>query len=516
MIDESEFFREVALRICGSLEIEKGLWHSFLYMRKILPVDSLTLTFYDANSGILEIAATASDKGGYARSDKIFMPPHLRKELEEPDKFPLVRTAADIHKDQIADLVARRIKCPHLSVIVARFMVEGKFIGSLNVHAAGKGRYSPDHLRLLSLVNEPFAVALANCRRYLELHRLKELLADNSKYFENELRKDFGDVIIGSETGLKEVMDQVLTVASSNTPVLLVGETGTGKEIIANAIHELSPRANAPLIKVNCGAIPESLIDSELFGHEKGAFTGALAQKRGRFERADGGTIFLDEVSELPLDAQVRLLRVLQEKEIERVGGNSSLKVNIRIISATNRDLRQLINNRSFRDDLYYRLGVFPIHIPSLRQRKADIPSLVSHFMKKKATELGFRFAPVLAPGSLDVLTRYEWPGNVRELSNTVERALLLFKANPLKFDDIQVLCPQMNTHAESVETNLEMALDAVESRHIRRVLEMTGGRIEGKKGAAAVLCVNSGTLRHKMRKLGIPFGRAAKISGRS
>ncbi len=513
MISDNEFFREVSLRICGSLDIEKALWHCLLYMREVLPADALTLTFYDANSGILEIVASATAMGGLVRSEKILIPQHLRKELQEPEKYPLVRMAPDIRTDAIAYLVAKQIECPFLSVIVARFMVEGKFLGSLNVHAAAAEGYTAEHLRLLSLVNEPFGVALANCRKYLELMRLKEILADDRKYFESELRRPYGDLIVGAESGLKEVMEQVMTVASSFTPVLLHGETGTGKELIANAIHKLSPRAQGPLIKVNCGAIPESLIDSELFGHEKGAFTGALSRKRGRFERADQGTIFLDEVSELPLAAQVRLLRALQEKEIERVGGTSPIKVNIRIISATNRDLLPLIKNRTFRDDLYYRLGVFPIHIPPLRQRKSDIPNLVSHFVKTKAAELGFCFDPVLAPGALDILCQYDWPGNVRELSNAVERSLLLFKSKPLKFEEILGLSTAASMPPQDVAVNQDLALNAMESKHIRGVLAMTGGRVEGKKGAAALLDINPGTLRHKMRKLGIPFGRAARKS---
>ena len=514
MINENEFFREVALRICGSLEIDKALWNCLLYMQGVMPVNALTLTIYDANSGILEIVATATAGGGAVRSEKILVPQQLRRELQEPEKYPLVRMAADIRADTIAHLVAKQIDCPHRSILVVRFIMEGKFLGSLNVHAAATGMFTGEHLRLLSLVNEPFGVALANCRKYLELMRLKEILADDRKYFESELRRSYGDPIVGSESGLKEVMEQVMTVAPSFTPVLLHGETGTGKELIANAIHKLSPRAQGPLIKVNCGAIPESLIDSELFGHEKGAFTGALTRKRGRFERADQGTIFLDEVSELPPEAQVRLLRVLQEKEIERVGGTNPIKVNIRIISATNRELLPLIKNRSFRDDLYYRLGVFPIHIPPLRQRKSDIPSLVSHFMKTKASELGLCFDPVLAPGALDLLCQYDWPGNVRELCNAVERALLLFKSKPLKFEEILGLSTAARIFPEGVAVNQDLALDAVESKHIRGVLAMTRGRVEGKKGAAALLNVNPGTLRHKMRKLGIPFGRAAKKNG--
>src|SRR5208283_1001220 len=509
-VNENEFFREVALRICGSLDIEKALWHCFLYVRDIIPTDSLTVTFYHSNEGILEIVATANEKGGFTRSDKIPVPFHLREQLEEPLKFPRVRVASDVYKDDLAGMVAKKLHCPDSSVIVARFIVEGRLFGSLNVIANGKGRYTEDHLRLLSLVNEPFAVALANSSRYLELLKLKERLADSSKYFENELRKDFGEVIIGAEHGLKGVMEQILQVASSTSPVLIYGETGTGKELIANVIHKLSPRNHGPLIKVNCGAIPESLIDSELFGHEKGSFTGALSMKRGRFERADGGTIFLDEVSELPLNAQVRLLRVLQEKEFERVGGVKPIAVDIRIISATNRILIKLVDTGSFRDDLYYRLGVFPIQIPPLRRRKADIPALVQHFMRKKAREMGLHIIPELAPGAIEGLMEYEWPGNVRELNNAVERALLVHRGHPLRFEDILGLSTKKNIHAEYLENNGDFALKSVEANHIRRVMEMTGGRVEGTKGAASILGIKPGTLRHRMRQLCIPFGKAA------
>jgi transcriptional regulator with GAF, ATPase, and Fis domain len=512
MINENRFFKEVALRICGSLDIEKALWHCFLYIRHIIQTDSLTVTFYDPDNAILEIVATADDKGGFARSDKIHIPPHLRNQLDEPGKYPRVRIINDVYKeDDLAGLVARKMEYPDSSVIVVRFIVEGKLFGSLNACLTGKGRYTDKHLHLWSLVNEPFAVALANARQYREQVKMKERLADSSKYFENELRKNIGDVIIGADLGLKGVMEQIQQVAPSTSPVLLHGETGTGKELVANIIHKSSPRHNGPLIKVNCGAIPETLIDSELFGHEKGAFTGALAQKRGRFERADGGTIFLDEISELPLNAQVRLLRVLQEKEFERVGGSSPVKVDIRIISATNKSLIKLVETGSFRDDLYYRLGVFPIQIPSLRQRKEDIPAMVEHFMQKKAKEMGLRFMPRLASGALRELIGYDWPGNVRELNNAVERALLVYREKPLQFADILGLSARKKTLEEYFAEGTDLSLNNFEAKHIKRVMEKTGGRVEGPTGAAAVLGVKSGTLRHRMRKLGIPFGKIAK-----
>ena len=296
-------------------------------------------------------------------------------------------------------------------------------------------------------------------------------------------------------------MDMVRQVAPLTSPVLLLGETGTGKEIIATAIHNLSPRKNAPFIKVNCGAIPETLMDSELFGHEKGAFTGALSQKRGRFERANGGTIFLDEIGELTFGVQVRLLRVLQEKEIERVGGTEPIHVDIRVIAATHRNLETMLAEGEFREDLYFRLKVFPIVIPPLRDRLADIPILVQYFMQRKAREMGLIQIPTLAPKAIDRLMNYQWPGNVRELQNAVERALILSKGNPFIFDDLGGISKKI-TEKPDLPDEDSLALDHVISRHIMRVLEMTGGRVSGGNGAAKLLQLNPSTFRQKMRKL--------------
>ena len=259
---------------------------------------------------------------------------------------------------------------------------------------------------------------------------------------------------------------------------------------------------------MNCGAIPETLVDSELFGHEKGAFTGAIAQKRGRFERAQGGTIFLDEVSELPPQVQVRLLRVLQEKEIERVGGTKPIKVDARIVSATNRDLESLVEKGQFREDLYFRLSVFPISVPPLRERRDDIPALVHHFILKKAREMVMPVIPTLAPGEIDRLMAYDWPGNVRELENAVERGIILSDAASVTFADIIGRpAPSSGEGGPPGEQETER-LEEVEARHIEAVLKKAGGKVSGKGGAAALLDVNPNTLRHRMRKLGIRFGR--------
>jgi len=347
--------------------------------------------------------------------------------------------------------------------------------------------------------------------QHQEVSRLKDMLADDNRYLYQELRSAAGDEVIGSDFGLRSVMEMVKQVAPIDSPVLLLGETGTGKEVIANAIHYSSPRRDGPFIKVNCGAIPETLLDSELFGHEKGAFTGAISQKRGRFERANKGTIFLDEIGELPAQAQVRLLRVLQTKEIERVGGTTYIPVDVRIISATNRNLQEMIASGRFREDLWFRLNVFPIMIPPLRQRREDIPSLLHHLIDRKSKELRLAKRPVLPTGAIDRLRAYDWPGNVRELENLIERALIQSRGGGmLSFETL--LTPQVpggrEVTGDAGRNRTVLSLDEINAQHIRQALEMAGGKINGPGGAAQILGLNPNTLRSRMNKLGIPFGR--------
>ena len=316
--------------------------------------------------------------------------------------------------------------------------------------------------------------------------------------------------VVGADFGLREVMELVRHVAVLNSPVLLLGETGVGKDVIANAIHQLSLRRENPFIVVNCGGIPESLIDSELFGHEKGAFTGALSKKRGRFERADKGTIFLDEIGELPPKAQVRLLRVLQNQVIERVGATSSIGLDIRVIAATNRNLKKMVKQGEFREDLWFRLNVFPITIPPLRQRPLDIPALVQYFIEQKSSEMNLPDIPKLADGAVEGLMDYAWPGNVRELQNIVERSLILKPRGPVSFDHLD----HKANRKRAAETPIEEGpyrLDDVIIAHINRVLAKTGGKVHGPDGAAGLLGINSSTLRNKMNKLGIQYGRKQK-----
>jgi len=506
VIDENKFFREVSIRMCGSLDIDKALYLCFQYISQTMPIDELIILTYNCKAKSFRSVAIADSLGGRCTADEIFLTPAAQLTIENPETLPRTRNVLSTGDDPIGNCLSEQLHWPLCSVLINRLVIEGQYIGSLIATVKGEGKYNDEHLKLWGLVNEPAAIALANHLRYQEIIRIKELLADDKHYLQNELRGG-GTTLIGADYGLQQVMENVRLVAPLLSPVLLIGETGTGKEVIANAIHELSPKSNGPLIKVNCGAISEMLVDSELFGHEKGAFTGAIAQKRGRFERANGGTIFLDEVSELPLSVQVHLLRVLQEKEIERVGGHTTIKVDVRIISATNRNLEELIKEGRFREDLFFRLNVFPIVVPPLRKRKNDIPLLVQHFIHKKAREMVLPQIPIPSPGEIDRLMQYDWPGNVRELENVVERAIILSKDKHLTFGDtIGCETPvHENRPAEEQETQ---RLDELEARHIEAVLNKVERRVSGKGGAAELLGINPNTLRHRMRKLGISFGR--------
>ncbi len=315
--------------------------------------------------------------------------------------------------------------------------------------------------------------------------------------------------MIGADKGLAKAMEQVRQVAGLDTSVLLLGETGVGKGLIASQIHTMSARRAGAFVSVNCGAIPETLVDSELFGHEKGAFTGAVLRKQGRFERADKGTVFLDEIGELPLPAQVRLLNVLQNREIERVGSSCSYPVNIRVISATHRDLESMISKGSFRKDLWFRLNVFPIHIPALRHRKADIHDLAEYFIRKKAKKLKLGSLPQLKKSTARQLTDYHWPGNVRELENVVERAMICCRNGTLDFTGI------LSGKIQAVHTVPEgfcpasfLSLDQANRIHITNALASAKGKINGPGGAAQLLNIHPNTLRKRMDRLGIRYGK--------
>ena len=512
-IDENMFFRESTLRICGSIEIETALGEFFHYVREYIPADNVYLHYIKLEQKQGVVFGMADHRGG-RRLDIRFDHPspvwrYIGDGADLPEEFILNRADQNPLGRRMLEVVGIDTK---YSVLMMRLIIENKEVGVVGFGARGWNRFKQEDLDLLRLLRAPFAIALSNSRRYYELLELKNLLADDNRYLQHELLLQKTEDIVGAEFGLGQVMQMVHQVAPLSSPVLLLGETGVGKEVIANAIHNASLRKNQPFIKVNCGAIPEMLIDSELFGHEKGAFTGAFEKRRGRFERAHRGTIFLDEVGELPMAAQLRFLRVLQEMEFEPVGASRGVRVDVRVIAATNRNLDALIAEGRFRQDLYFRLNVFPVKIPPLRDRKCDIPALVHHFILKKYRKMGFENFPVLSGDAFNVLNAHDWPGNIRELENAVEKAMIVCRDNTLRFEHIREYQPDPAFEKQTLTDNFPPALDDVISTHIKTVLKMAGGKINGPGGAAERLNINPATLRHKMRKLGIPFGRGVSV----
>jgi formate hydrogenlyase transcriptional activator len=380
--------------------------------------------------------------------------------------------------------------------------------GALFFMSSATGAYRNASQSLLEQVAEAVAVALDDCLAHEEVRRLRDQLAAENVYLQEEIRSEHNfEEIVGNCPALVATLKQAEQVAHTDSTVLLLGETGTGKEIIARAIHNRSPRKDRALVKVNCGAISAGLVESELFGHVKGAFTGALANRDGRFKLADGGTLFLDEVSELPPDTQVKLLRVLQEQEFEPIGSSVTVRVDVRIIAATNRDLEERVREGKFRADLFYRLNVFPITVPPLRQRGGDISLLAIFFMEKFARKLG-KEVNGISEEAMRRLTSYTWPGNIRELQNVIERAVILSPGPTLTLDQEKLLVPlaaaapsEPTSSASSTES---ASLSDVERRHIQSVLEQTGWVIEGSRGAARILSLHPNTLRFRMQKLGI------------
>ncbi|HEU5171541.1 MAG TPA: sigma 54-interacting transcriptional regulator [Gemmatimonadales bacterium] len=388
----------------------------------------------------------------------------------------------------------------HLGQPLAVLYLENR----LTAHA-----FTAERAQLMEILSSQAAISIQNARLFAEVSRLRDRLQAENVYLKEEIKVHHGfEDIVGRSAALQRMLAQAEQVAPSDTTVLVTGETGTGKELLARAIHNLSPRRERPMVAVNCGAISPGLVESELFGHERGAFTGAVARRIGRFELADGGTLFLDEVGDLPLDLQVKLLRVLQEGEIERVGGTRPIKVNVRVIAATHRDLAVLVHEGQFRADLFYRLHVFPIRTPALRERPEDIPELVRHFVLKYAAKLGKRF-DAIPKGVLDRLTAYAWPGNIRELGNVVERSVILSQGSTLQLDEWQSPRDTSEGSAVAVMTTLE----DLERRHIVQVLEQTGWRVSGPKGAAQLLGLKPTTLEARMKKLGVQRPSASTTS---
>jgi len=378
-------------------------------------------------------------------------------------------------------------------------------LGTLNVGRLRESAFTPADVDLLTDVAQQVSIAVENGMAYREIAELKEKLNTEKLYLEDEIRTSFNfGEIVGESPALTQVLQQVEIVAPTDSTVLIQGETGTGKELIARAIHRLSGRRDCTFVKLNCAAIPTGLLESELFGHEKGAFTGAIAQKVGRFELAQGGTLFLDEVGDIPLELQSKFLRVLQEQEFERLGGTRTIRVDIRLVAATNRDLTAMVANREFRSDLYYRLNVFPIVNPPLRDRRDDIPRLVQFFTRKFAKRMNKSLSSI-PTATMTALSRYHWPGNIRELENFIERAVILSRGSSLEpplaelTQRTALAAPDAPAAAAALAT-----LEDAERDHIRRALEQTNWLIGGPSGAAARLGMKRTTLQSKMERLGI------------
>jgi transcriptional regulator with GAF, ATPase, and Fis domain len=500
--------------VCRHIRIGESLERVAPILSRRLPAEVVLVRTLEPARSCLETVAEGECRPGGPR------PNRAKTECSATD---LERLLVWCHRGEVVRLPVRSAQRRLPSLLPGG--LEGEVLaGPLNAEEGHAGvllavtsvphSFRDEHVELLASLLDPFTVALENDRRLHELSSLREAVeADNRSLLSRLDRHDISDSIVGAETGLRPVMEQIELVARSDAPVLILGETGSGKEVVARAIHNRSRRAPGPFVRVNCGAIPPDLVDSELFGHERGSFTGAVADRKGWFERADGGTLFLDECGELPVAAQVRLLRVLQDGVLERVGGEKPMHVDVRIVAATHRDLQSWVAGGRFREDLWYRIAVFPIKLPPLRDRPSDIPSLAAHFALRAAKRLGM---PPLVPSGSDInlLVSYSWPGNVRELAAVIERAAILGGGERLDIAHALGTAPVRSATAATASAESPLAappadaplptLDAAMARHIEEALRRTHGRIEGPHGAAAVLDINPHTLRARMRKLGV------------
>jgi len=397
------------------------------------------------------------------------------------------------------------------TVCVLPLVSRGRVLGVFGVVKYQDNAFTGDDVGFLTQIANQVAIAVENALAFEEIRELKDKLAQEKLYLEDEIRSEMNFAqMVGTSASLRKILKRVETVAPTDSTVLIYGETGTGKELIARAIHDLSPRRSKPFVKLNCAAIPTGLLESELFGHEKGAFTGAIAQRIGRFEVANGGTIFLDEIGEIPLELQTKLLRVLQEREFERLGSSRTLRTDARLIAATNRDLEAMVSEQKFRSDLFFRVNVFPVQMPPLREREGDIPLLARHFAQQFSRRMN-KVIETIPSATMDALCRYHWPGNIRELQNVIERAVIVSTSPALSVDLADLNFPKAGREIEkSVSpkpaTNgaLHDVLEQSERQQILKALELCNWVVAGPKGAAAQLGMKRSTLQQRIRKLGI------------
>lgn len=492
--DRSQLLLELNNTLVSNLNLRQLVSAISSCLRRVLPHDAAGLALYDKEINKLRVTALEfPSKEDVFVEDEILELEGTAGGLAYTTRKPVLRDY-----DDLAGPVGKRAGLK--SSCTVPLISHDRTLGVLGIASLRESAFTRADIELLDQVGKQVAIAVENALAFREIDSLKNQLKEEKLYLEEEIRTEYNfEEIIGSSVALRRVLQDVETVARTDSTVLIYGETGTGKELIAHAIHNLSQRRERTLVKVNCAAIPTGLLESEFFGHEKGAFTGAIDRRIGRFELANQGTIFLDEVEDIPLELQSKLLRVLQEHEFERLGSSRTLRVDVRVVAATNSDLSQLVAERKFRTDLFYRLNVFPINVPPLRERREDIPLLVNFFAHKFAQQMRKQIERV-PKETMAALTSYHWPGNIRELQNLVERGVILTRGTSLEIP----LGELKQATKFSIQSDGATTLEAVEREHILRILGESNWIIGGPSGAAARLGMNRTTLNHRMRKLGI------------
>jgi formate hydrogenlyase transcriptional activator len=514
--DQLQLLLDVTNQVVSNLELRDLLRAISHDVRRVMQCDYAGLSLPDGGNKGLRVYAMDFPEG------KGFFHEELVYSIEESPSGTAFRTMKPL---TLQSPFTGWLNYPVVQMAVREGLKSFCFLPLINRNRAigvlvlGRLRddaFSQADISFLAQTANQIALAVENALDYREIRELKEQLSKEKLYLEDEIRAEMNFAqVIGNSASLRKVLRRVETVAPTDSTVLIYGETGTGKELIARAIHDLSPRQSKPFVKLNCAAIPTGLLESELFGHEKGAFTGAIAQRIGRFEVADGGTIFLDEIGEIPLELQTKLLRVLQEREFERLGSSRTLRTDARLIAATNRDLEAMVSEQKFRSDLFFRLNVFPVHVPPLRERQGDIPLLVRHFTQQFSRRMN-REIETIPSAAMDALCRYHWPGNVRELQNVIERAVIVSTGPALNVDVADLKFPKVSHSGERATapnstTNgaLHHLLEDTERQQILHALKQCNWVVAGPRGAAALLGMNRSTLQVRIRKLGISRGTA-------
>jgi formate hydrogenlyase transcriptional activator len=505
--EKLQLLLELTNRVVSNLNLREVLREISGSIRRVMQCDGVGIALPDREDGQLRIYALDFPAGSSVMHEGLEVPRESLSWIAEVFQTgePMVVRPPDVAGDAIAASHGIKSLC-HLPLVSRK-----RVLGTLSMGSTREDAFTPEDVVFLTQVACQVAIAVDNALVYGEISELKDKLAQEKLYLENEIRSELNfEEIVGNSDVLRRVLKEVETVAPTDSTVLIYGETGTGKELIARALHNLSARKSSAFVKLNCAAIPTGLLESELFGHEKGAFTGAIAQRLGRFELANRGTIFLDEIGEIPLELQPKLLRVLQEREFERLGSARTLHSDARLIAATNRDLAGMVDGQKFRSDLYYRLNVFPIRLPALRERPEDIPLLVRHFVQQFSRRSGKQIDSI-PPEVMSALVRYHWPGNIRELQNVIERAVIL-SPGPALLVSIEELGRAVSPPQPFTENGKSMraALHEAERQQILQALEQSNWVIAGPNGAAARLGMKRSTLQSRMQRLGIHISRTS------